>query len=397
MSAAFDIVDHPILLKKLQLYGFDSGFLEWIASYLDNRSQCVSIDGCLSKLRLVQQGVPQGSVLGPLLYIIFTNELPEVVHSHCSTEDRGEEVWPNFTMVCSTCGCIGCYADDTTYTCSGSDTNSITENITDKYQLMSEFLASNKLKLNDDKTHLMVMSTSQARLSRLRKGDSSMVRIRTSIKDIEPSQSEKLLGCWLHEDMKWGEHIQDNRESLLRSLNSRVGALKMVCKVAGFKTRKMIANGIFMSKIMYCIALWGGCANQLLNSLQKVQNKAARAVTKVDWNTPTKLVLRQCGWLSVKQLVVYQSSILVYKVMRTASPRYLYSMFSTEYTCNTRQASSGQVKLTRRSNLDISEESFRCRGAKYYNNLPIDLREAVSVSSFKTGLRRWILDNVPAE
>ena len=116
MSAAFDIVDHPILIKKLQLYGFDSGFLEWIASYLDNRSQCVSIDGCLSKLRLVQQGVPQGSILGPLLYIIFTNELPEVVHSHCSTEDRGEEVWPNFTMVCSTCGCIGCYADDTTYT-----------------------------------------------------------------------------------------------------------------------------------------------------------------------------------------------------------------------------------------------------------------------------------------
>ena len=72
---------------------------------------------------------------------------------------------------------------------------------------------------------------------------------------------EKLLGIWLHEDMKWGEYIQDNEESLLRSLNSRVGALKMVCKVAGFKTRKMIADGIFMSKLVYCIALWGGSSN----------------------------------------------------------------------------------------------------------------------------------------
>ena len=197
------------------------------------------------------------------------------------------------------------------------------------------------------------------------------------------------------EDMKLGEHIQDNRESLLRSLNSRVGALKMVCRVAGFRTRKMIADGIIMSKLVYCIALWGGCSNQLLDSLQKLQNKAARAVTKQDWNTPTKSVLKQCGWLSVKQLVVYHSSILVYKVMKAESPQF--SMFSTEYTCNTRQARSGQVKATWRSDLHLSEESFRWRAAKYYNNLPADLRQAVSVSIFKTGLRRWILENVLAD
>ena len=78
--------------------------------------------------------------------------------------------------------------------------------------------------------------------------------------------------------MKWGEHLQDNDESLIRSLNSRVGALKMVCKVANFKTRKMIADGVFMSKLTYLIALWGGSADQLMNPLQKAQNKAATAV-----------------------------------------------------------------------------------------------------------------------
>ena len=279
MSAAFDIVDHTLLINKLNLYGFDSGMQDWISSYLEDRYQCVSIDGSLSKLQLVQQGVPQGSILGPLLYIIFTNELPEVIHSDCTGADRmGEQIWPDYTMVCSTCGSIGCYADDTTYSCSGTDPAVLSENITAKYQVLSDFLVSNKLKLNDDKTHLMVMSTSQARLSRERKGNTAKVVINTPLKNVEPSETEKLLGCWLHQDMKWGEHLQDNDESLIRSLNSRVGALKMVCKVANFKTRKMIADGVFMSKLTYLIALWGGSADQLMNPLQKAQNKAATAV-----------------------------------------------------------------------------------------------------------------------
>ena len=80
MSAAFDLVDHDLLIKKLALYGFDDNFVGWIRSYLSGRSQCVVIEGCLSKLLTVDTGVPQGSILGPLLYTIFTNDLPEVIH-----------------------------------------------------------------------------------------------------------------------------------------------------------------------------------------------------------------------------------------------------------------------------------------------------------------------------
>ena len=79
MSAAFDIVDHSLLLRKLELYGFGCDSVKWIESYLSNRSQCVSISGCLSKLLPVSTGVPQGSILGPVFYTLFTNELPEVI------------------------------------------------------------------------------------------------------------------------------------------------------------------------------------------------------------------------------------------------------------------------------------------------------------------------------
>ena len=395
MSAAFDIVDHPLLISKLKLYGFDSSLVQWISSYLADRYQGVSIDGCMSKLQLVQQGVPQGSILGPLLYIIFTNELPEVIHTKCIEEDRiGEEIWPDYTMFCRTCGSIGCYADDTAYTCSGSDPAILTENLTSKYKLMSDFLVSNRLKLNDDKTHLMVMSTSQARLSKEKKG-TRKVEISTPAKVIKPSESEKLLGCWIHQDMKWSEHLQDSEESLVRSLNSRVGALKMIGRVASFKTRKMIADGIFMSKLTYLIALWGGCSKELMTKLQLAQNKAARVVTRLDWNTPVCDLLHQCGWLSVQQLAVYHSVVLVHKILQTESPRYLFSMFSAKYNCNTRQAKSGQIRHTSRPDLDLAKDSFRWRASKLFNAMPLDIRQKKTSKEFKSEARKWIQQNIP--
>ena len=82
MSAAFDVVDHSLLLQKLALYGFQDDMLGWIYSYLSDRFQCVSIEGSLSRLLPVPVGVPQGSILGPLFYTLFTNELPEVIQDH---------------------------------------------------------------------------------------------------------------------------------------------------------------------------------------------------------------------------------------------------------------------------------------------------------------------------
>ena len=111
-----------LLIKKLELYGFDNSMTSWISSYLTGRSQCVSIDGCLSRLLPVPQGVPQGSILGPLLYTIFTNELPEIIHGdqNCSRQAH-PDAWPPYSMSCKSCGSLTCYADDSTYSCSSSD------------------------------------------------------------------------------------------------------------------------------------------------------------------------------------------------------------------------------------------------------------------------------------
>ena len=174
MSAAFDVVDTGILLEKLKLYGLDRNAIQWTWSYLSYRSQAVYIEGSMSKLLPLEAGVPQGPILGPIFYTIFTNELQQVVHeASCPVSDiEGSDL---FTIQCLECGGLCCYADDSTYTAVGSDAKELSDKLTNKYSVLANFLTANKLKVNDDKTHLLVMSTRQKRLHR----DTSTITINT--------------------------------------------------------------------------------------------------------------------------------------------------------------------------------------------------------------------------
>ena len=128
LSAAFDMVSHSILVEKLRLYGFNESSSAWILSYLSDRRQTVCIDGTCSSLLALEYGVPQGSILGPLLYILFTNDLPEIVHVQPVPPQ------PSFNMMCSDCGGICCYADDSSYSYSGKSDQHISTMISGKFR-----------------------------------------------------------------------------------------------------------------------------------------------------------------------------------------------------------------------------------------------------------------------
>ena len=158
----------------------------------------------------------------------------------------------------------------------------------------------------------------------------------------------------------------------------------------------MIADGVFMSKLSYLIALWGGCGVVMKKSLQIIQNKVAQAVTRRDWSVSSKELLSQCGWLSVNQLAFYHSVLLVFKVRQSREPRYLYNMHNSwSYSYTTRQAENGLVRVVQKPKLELTRESFRLRAANSYNQLPANIRTCTKVELFKKMVKTWTMENIP--
>ena len=383
MSAAFDLVDHNLLLEKLEVYGFDMGSVAWMESYLSRRKQRVYIDGALSEPLNVNVGVPQGSILGPLLYIIFTNDLPECVHDHLASNDSF------FNTHCYGCGGICCFADDSSYTMSSKDPKKLSEDISAKYSDIAQYMGQNKLVLNSEKTQVIVMASSR----RHKKYNNFEIKLDTGSEVIEPVNNAKLLGGHISNDFKWNDHVRDNEKSMFKILTSKVNALSKVSKIANFKTRKMVASGVVTSTLNYLIQLYGGCSNYLVQVLQVLQNRAARYVTKLGWFTETAVLLNQCNWLSVKQMIVYQSLTLLFKIQHEKKPDYLYNKLKDKIALRTTDKT--KIRETREFRTDTARRSFIPRAINDWNNLPNEIRETHSFNVFKTKLRAWVKSNIP--
>ena len=193
----------------------------------------------------------------------------------------------------------------------------------------------------------------------------------------------------------------DNSEALLKSLSTRANAIKKISSFTSFKTRKMIANGIFMSKLIYLMPVWMGCEDYLTNALQVCQNKVARLVTKLDRYTPTKVLLQQCGWLPVRQLMAYHSLVLLHKTIKHQTPDFLYQkVTSGSDQPRTRQAEASTAATTAAGapgppsigscELGLTRKSWCWTSVYLYKQLPVDLCAEQKTQTFKTRLKQWV-------
>ena len=225
LSAAFDLVSADILLKKLEIYGVDKCMLEWIKSYMTDRKQAVWIDNSYSNYLDVNIGVPQGSIIGPLMFIIFANDLP----------------------YCVTCG-IDSYADDSSLTSSKHTIQEINEDLTKNGDNLSQWMKENQLCLNADKTHILVTGTGR-RLSGIdvaREGD---VRLEGQKLEESLEKAENILGVIIQSDLKWTKQVQ----SLRTKLKHRLAGLAKIRNIVCTRLKKQIAEGIFTSVLTYCL------------------------------------------------------------------------------------------------------------------------------------------------
>ena len=145
------------------------------------------------------------------------------------------------------------------FTLSNRDAEEVKEDINQKYQVIAQYMAKNKLILNSNKTHLMVMTSAKKHSTHQNFG----IVLDTGSETILPQSEEKLLGVVVSNSLTWNKHIRDSDKSLIRTLTSRINALSKVCQYTNFKTRKMVANGIVMSYLSYLIPLYGSCPDYL--------------------------------------------------------------------------------------------------------------------------------------
>ena len=171
----------------------------------------------------------------------------------------------------------------------------------------------------------------------------------------------------------------------------------------------MIANGIFMSKLIYLMPVWAGCEDYLTKALQVIQNKVARSVTKRNIFTPTKTLMKECGWLTVKQLMVYHSLVQMQKTIQSQTPEYLYTRVSTQlsllealdtrrrsYYYETRQHASGRLRQLpgTEARLDLSERSWCWRASSTYYTMPASIKGEPDLAKFKSELKTWVKETI---
>ena len=285
------------------------------------------------------------------------------------------------------------YVDDGAYSYAHSDPAILSEVLTRKYNLLEEWVNANKLVIHADKTHLMVLRPKKISKKR------DLVSIQAGPYQIKPEESEKLLGCNLHQSMQWNHHIRDHSKSVVKQLTTRINGLKKISKNATFRTRLMKANGAVISRLVYMISVWGGAQKYLLKSLQVQQLTAARTVCGYMsrfWSK--RKLLQRVGWLSIRQLIYFHTVLQAHKVIISGKPASIRESISTSHPYRTRNATIGRIRFGEhfRGESSLVEASFKHRAVHLYNDVPASVYRG-SLPAVKFKLRDWIKKNVPID
>ena len=405
LSAAFDCVSHETLRQKLDFYGLDESTKSWITSYLQYRSSYVVIGSAVSTIRSSPQGVPQGSVLGPLLYLLYVNEMPCVVENKDCKDPTHKQTNSLFPPECKKCGTFIMYADDGQYLVSTNSRNQNQELIESTFWRLRDFLNANDLQVNESKTGLTEFMTHQKR-SKIR-GIPPDLTVKEEITDragisrlddrlISDKPICKLLGLSLQNNLTWDAHLSTGPKAVLPAVRRQLGMLHKLRDKISQKAMLLLVNSLALSKMAYAMTLWGHSTENHTRKAQVVQNAAARLVTGKSKLTRQKELLSDCNWLDILDWTEYHSQIQLWKLLRWKLPAYLVDKISPN---------EDETLTTSSPRLRLVANTFRWKSVQSWNLLPVHLRETTGLKQFKTGLKNWLktrkednlLDDLPLD
>ncbi len=366
LSAAFDTIDHDILIDRLQNYtGIQGQALRWFRFYLSDRYHFVYLNGESSQLSPVKYGVPQGSVLGPLLFSIYMLPLGNIIRKYGIS--------------------FHCYADDTQlYISTRPDETSKLFKLTECVKNVKDWMTNNFLLLNSDKTVILLIGPKNSTQNLL---DYNLHLDGCTV----TSSPVKNLGVILDSNLSYFHSYLENQNHISNVTKTAFCHLRNIVKLRNIlpvSDAEKLVHAFMTSRLDYCNALLGGCPASSINKQQIVQNAVARVLTrsrKYDHITP---ILQSLHWLPIKYRISYKTLLLTYKALNGLAPAYLTSLLSRyNPTRSLRSQNSGLLVVPRIAESTKGGTAFSYLAPKLWNSLPDNIRGSDTLSLFKSRLK----------
>ena len=360
LSTAFGMVNHQMLLNRLKYrFGFSGVILDWIGSYLMKRKQRVAIGDIQSDAVELSQGVPQGSVLGPILFSLYTSPLGDICCQHNI----------NFHTFVD---------DQQSYFSFQPIPNEIDAGISwlqDWIRDIWTWMRTNLLKLNNDKTEVMLIGTKQ-QLSKLPE-----VTVKIGNETINPTETAWNLGIYWNKTMTTTTHINRLSSQLFNTLQ----AINKIRHLLDNDTTKIVMQALIISRLDYCNSQYIGSMQKDLQKLQQIQNMASQIIyqkRKYDSVTPCLMDLH---WLHIQKRVVYKVAVLMFHcIIDDTAPVYLKDLVHNHRTSRSLRSFKWKNLWTTQHKLSqVQNSSFASVGPRIWNDLPLYIKAACSLTVFK--------------
>ena len=360
-SKAFDTVNHQILLTKLDYFGIRGVVKDWFTSYLRNRTQFVSLGAVTSDIQAVSCGVPQGSVLGPLLFLIYVNDF----HNYSKLLD------------------FHLFADDANLFLQHRDINMLESLINSELEKVHTWLCANRLSLNIDKSNFVIFRPIQRKLAK-------QVILSINNQMLTQETSSRYLGVYIDYNANWKTHISYISKKVKRS----IGILSKLRYFISTKILLSLYYALVEPFLNYCIIAWGGTYRTTLQSLFILQKKALRIITFTSFNEHSSPLFKDLRVVELFDIIALQLAVFMYKFHNKLLPPVFDHYFNpvrNVHSYNTRLSSKMTYAIPKaRTNYGIF--NIRFQGAKVWNDISDDLK-LLPLKHFKKNLKLTFFEN----
>ena len=315
-------------------------------------------------------GVPQGSVLGPQAFVYYTHTIGQIIRKHgIQYHVYADDVQLLITFdprrpgdaVCSLYKLSQCIMD------------------------LQSWLTANKLMLNNSKTEFFIASSSYHYKSL------QHLTLHVGGLEIPHSPSIKNLGVSFDHNMKMSDHVTQ----ISRSLNWQIGNLNRIRRFLDFDACSSAVRTLILSRLDYCCTIFNGINKKDLHRLQKLQNRAARLIFMKPKCTHTSPLIRDLHWLPVAERIQFRTLVQTYKLLKSSSPEYLSSLLQVQQSpYSLRSTAAGNSLIVHRSHKQAGDRAFSIIAPRLWNGLPVSVRQAVSISSFRKLLKHHLFSKL---